>query len=97
MSEEKSLIDQFLLWIPALMGGFVDYLNQIQRGEKVFSLFGFAVHLISAAFFGWATGMAAAGFEYDSNLVAVAGGFGGFLGVRLADLGMFWARKKAGQ
>ncbi len=82
----RQIIDTSGFWLPPLIGGLVDYLNQVQRGDKKYSLFGFAIHLLSALFFGWFTGTIVAGFEYSVNIVAAAGGMGGFLGVRVADL-----------
>ena len=73
-------------WLPALIGGIVDYFNQLQRGDKTWSVFGFAIHLMSAVFFGWITGIAIADFGYEQGIVAASGGMGGFLGVRVADL-----------
>ena len=80
------MLSQFELWVPAAVGGFVDYINQVQRGSRQWEYFGFIVHLVSAIFFGWMTGMLAGGLEYDTQVVAAAGGIGGFLGVRIADL-----------
>lgn len=84
----KAIIDLsgFWFWIPSLVGGFVDYLNQIQRGTKRWSFIGFVTHLLSALFFGWFCGAIAIGMEYDVNIVAACGGMGGFFGVRAADL-----------
>ena len=73
-------------WLPGIMGGVVDYLNQLARGEKKWSIYGFAVHLFSAGFFGWMTGTLVGGMNYDSGIVAASCGLGGFLGVRVADL-----------
>lgn len=81
-----NIADTLQYWLPALAGGIVDYMNQIQRGSKKWSIYGFLVHLVSAVFFGWLIGMAAAGLSYAPSLVAAAGGMGGFLGVRVADL-----------
>lgn len=72
--------------LPAIAGGIVDYLNQIQRGDKNWSIIGFLVHMLSALFFGWFAGSLAAEMGYSSNIIASCGGLGGFLGVRLADL-----------
>ena len=73
-------------WLPALMGGVVDYCNQVQKGEKKWSIYGFGVHLLSAVFFGWLTGVAMGDFGYGAGVIAASGGIGGFLGVRVADL-----------
>jgi hypothetical protein len=78
--------DAFVHLLPPLAGGVVDYLNQLQKGGKRWSLKGFAVHLLSAVFFGWMVGAAAGGLGYEVSTVAAAGGMGGFLGVRFADL-----------
>ena len=80
------LIENAYGWVPALIGGVVDYLNQLQRGKKTLSILGIATHLLSAVFFGWMSGTAVGGLEYSPNMVAAAGGMGGYLGVRLADL-----------
>lgn len=76
----------FWFWIPALIGGTIDYLNKIHRGDKRWSVGGFVVHLSSALFFGWIAGTLAGGLGYDMNIVAACGGMGGFFGVRMADL-----------
>jgi hypothetical protein len=80
------MADSISYWLPALAGGVVDYLNQLQRGSKTWSIAGFLIHLLSAVFFGWVTGTVTGGFDYSPNVVAAAGGMGGFLGVRIADL-----------
>lgn len=80
------ILENVFYWLPALIGGIVDYFNQIQRGDKKWSYIGFFIHLLSAVFFGWLVGLAANGFGYNANLVGAAGGMGGFLGVRIADL-----------
>ena len=80
------LMSQAELWAPAAIGGILDYVNQLQRGSKNWNFTGFFVHLFSAIFFGWVTGMLAGGFDYDAQIIAAAGGIGGFLGVRIADL-----------
>ncbi len=72
--------------LPPLLGGIVDYLNQLQAGTKHWDWSEFIVHLVSAVFFGWLTGLLAGGLGYDVEIVAAAGGMGGFLGVRIADL-----------
>lgn len=72
--------------LPALLGGIVDYINQIQDGEKSWSWCGFLIHIISAVFFGWLCGAIAAGMGYGIHIIAATGGIGGFLGVRVADL-----------
>lgn len=76
----------FAYLIPAFIGGVVDFMNQVQRGDKRWSLFGFASHMLSAVFFGWFAGAVAFEFGYSPNMIAASGGLGGFLGVRLADL-----------
>lgn len=76
--------------IPALMGGLVDYLNQLQAGRKSYKFSGLLIHLVSALFFGWAVGVSAAELSYSKDFVSVAGGAGGFLGVRVADLVAIW-------
>lgn len=80
------LIDALQFIIPAVSGGVVDYLNQIQKGSKEWSFTGFAIHLSSAMFFGWLIGTIAGSLGYDGGLVAAAGGVGGFLGIRSIDL-----------
>lgn len=72
--------------LPAVAGGIIDYLNQVQKGSKKWSVTSFMVHLLSAVFFGWLVGTVAASLGYDAGLVAAAGGAGGFLGIRTADL-----------
>jgi len=72
--------------IPAAFGGFIDYLNQVQRKSKHWSCMSFLTHMLSALFFGWMAGVIAAEAGYSASVIAASGGFGGFLGVRLADL-----------
>ena len=75
------------LIIPALIGGVVDYLNQINNGKKSRSFFGFVVHGFSAMFFGWLAGSITMSLGYtEVHTISAAGGFGGFMGVRLSDL-----------
>ena len=76
--------------LPAFVGGLVDYLNQLQAGRKSFRISGLLIHLVSALFFGWAVGVSASELNYSADLVSVAGGAGGFLGVRVADLVAIW-------
>ena len=76
-------------WIPALAGGVVDYLNQINRGDKRWSFLGFATHLCAAMFFGWCAGNVIYGLGYPGGVVAASGGIGGFLGTRISDLIIF--------
>jgi hypothetical protein len=83
------LIEQFravAFMMPASIGGLVDYLNQLQRGSKAWSIMSFFSHMLSALFFGWLSGVMAAEAGYAEGAIAACGGFGGFLGVRLADL-----------
>ena len=89
----KALLDPLLqffrdyeLLIPAAIGGLVDYINQLYRKTNVWSIVGFCVHLSSAVFFGWLTGSLVGGLDYSAQAVASAGGIGGFLGTRVADL-----------
>ena len=73
-------------WLPGVIGGLIDYLNQIMRGEKKWSIFSFAVHIVSAGFFGWMTGTLAGGMDYSGDIILASCGLGGYLGVRVADL-----------
>lgn len=82
----SDFVRDFGYLIPAAVGGLVDYLNQLQRGKKHWSLLGFIGHMASALFFGWLAGTLLFGFGYSEHLIAASGGMGGFLGVRLADL-----------
>lgn len=75
--------------IPAISGGIVDYLNQINRGDKSWSFFGFLTHLCAAMFFGWYAGNVVYGLGYSAGVVAASGGIGGFLGTRISDLIIF--------
>ncbi len=84
-----------IYWAPALIGGLVDYANQVMRGDKKWSLTGFCVHIGSAMFFGWIAGMAAQGLDHKPGMIGAAGGMGGFLGVRLADLAIYSVAKIA--
>ena len=80
------VVDSAVHWLPALIGGFVDYCHQVQKGEKKWSIYGFCLHLLSAVFFGWITGIAIGDFGYNDGVIAASAGIGGFLGVRVADL-----------
>lgn len=82
----NQVADMSIYWLPALIGGVVDYLNQVQKGDKRWSLLGFVLHLFSAVFFGWLAGLAVQGLGYNSPMVGAAGGVAGFLGIRMADL-----------
>lgn len=86
----KALLSQLLesagYILPALLGGLIDYVNQLQSGRKSWAWGEFMVHLSSAVFFGWLTGLTASGLGYSVEIVAAAGGMGGFLGVRVADV-----------
>ena len=86
----KALLSQLLesagYILPALLGGIIDYINQLQSGRKTWAWTEFAVHLASAVFFGWLVGLMASGLDYDVQIVAAAGGMGGFFGVRVADV-----------
>lgn len=96
----KSLLEPLLqffrdyeLLIPAAVGGLVDYMNKLYRGSSVWSVVGFFVHLSSAIFFGWLTGSLVEGLNYEHQTVAAAGGIGGFLGTRVADLAVALTRR----
>jgi uncharacterized membrane protein len=78
----KSLV--YLL--PAAIGGLVDYMNQVQNGKRKWQFFQFCIHIFSAAFFGWMVGSFVAELGYQQGFSSAAAGFGGFLGVRVADL-----------
>ncbi|MDH3375367.1 MAG: phage holin family protein [Gammaproteobacteria bacterium] len=80
------LADILVSIVPAILGGVVDYINQIHNGTKSWSWIGFVIHLVSAMFFGWACGAIAAGAGEGVHIIAASGGLGGFLGVRVADL-----------
>lgn len=77
---------KYAILMPALIGGLVDYLNQIQNGKRTWNLIDLSIHLLSALFFGWAAGVLAAEMQYSKDMISAAGGAGGFLGVRLADM-----------
>jgi len=77
---------ELYLILAALCGGVVDYANQIYSGDKAFSVMSMLIHLLSAVFFGWVVGTAASGFGYGEDIIRGAGGLGGFLGVRVADI-----------
>ncbi|MCP4930329.1 MAG: hypothetical protein GY918_14870 [Gammaproteobacteria bacterium] len=78
--------EALLPFVPAFIGGLIDYFNQLHKGTKAWSIFGFLMHLSSAFFFGWLCGLTAAGAGYTEDVVYAAGGMGGFLGVRVIDL-----------
>ena len=59
-------------------------------------MLGFFVHLASAIFFGWLTGSLVEGLDYSHQAVASAGGIGGFLGTRVADLAVAVTGKLSG-
>ena len=98
----KALISQMLdtagYILPALLGGIIDYINQLQSGRKSWAPAEFVAHLASAVFFGWLTGLTASGLGYNVEIVAAAGGMGGFLGVRIADVATHrlaaWGKRK---
>lgn len=80
------LLEQAIFLFPAAVGGLVDYLNQLLQNSAPWHWGQFFVHMISAIFFGWMVGTLVSGFDYPGSVVAAAGGMGGFLGVRVADL-----------
>tara|TARA_R110000868_G_scaffold127605_2_gene335405 strand:- start:2597 stop:2905 length:309 start_codon:yes stop_codon:yes gene_type:complete len=83
------LIEQFravAFMIPASIGGLVDYLNQLQRGSKAWSIMSLFSHMLSAVFFGWMSGIVAFEFFQSVGMVAACGGAGGFLGARLPNI-----------
>jgi hypothetical protein len=85
---------QWILFFSAMLGGVVDYANKVMRGEKRLHLGAFVVHILSAVFFGWVVGTVVSGFDYAPDLVHAAGGVGGFLGVRVADLADVWLQRR---
>lgn len=85
-SEFLQFIDSAAPYFAPVVGGLVDYVNQISKGVRRWNFLGFIVHLASALFFGWVIGKAASGLGYESDLILAASGFGGFMGVRVADL-----------
>lgn len=86
MEKFSQFLSDFAIYAPAILGGLVDYINQLSTGKRRWSALGFCVHIMSAGFFGWLIGMTASGLEYDIQLVSASSGMGGFLGVRVADL-----------
>ena len=82
----KTVVEQYGLHIAITIGGVVDYVNQVQRGDKCWNVMGFIIHLLNAVFFGWAVATLASGYEYNIEVVKVSGAVGAFLGVRVADL-----------
>ena len=74
------------VWLPGIVGGLIDYLNQVLNGQKKGSVYSFVVHILSAGFFGWMTGALVGGLDYDAGVIAASCGLGGYLGVRVADL-----------
>lgn len=86
---ESTLIQQLsnaLPWIAALVGGVLDYANEIRRGSKSWSLIGFTLHCSSAVFFGWVVYSLAGHFGYGGDAAGAAAGLGGFMGTRCADI-----------
>lgn len=78
---------------PALIGGAVDYANQVARGVRVPGFIDFVVHSVSAVFFGWMLGLLAGEHGMGQSAVTAAIGFGGYMGTRTADF-LFGYRKK---
>ncbi len=86
LAEVVELFRSLVYLIPAAFGGFIDFLNQVQRGAKTWNCMSFITHMLSALFLGWLARVFAAESGYTHGIIAASGGFGGFLGVRLADL-----------
>lgn len=93
---EQSILREVGFWLAGASGGVVDYLNQLSRGERKWSLAGFAVHILSAVFFGYLAGSVATGLGYPPGICHSLGGLGGFLGTRLADLALMWLKNRTG-
>lgn len=74
------------LFLLPLVGGLLDYLNQVRLGIRKFHIWRFALHMATACFFGWMLGMAATGLGYDENFANAVAGVGGALGIRFTDL-----------
>lgn len=90
----------FVIGVPALLGGVVDYFNQVYNGKKHWTWIGFIVHLTSAVFFGMVCGVLAQAYAENSQWLraeyvsTAAAAMGGFLGVRIADM-VVWRFLKA--
>jgi len=93
---EQSIIREIGFWMTGAAGGVVDYLNQLARGERRWSLAGAAVHVLSALFFGYLVGLGATGLGYSQEVCSALSGLGGYFGVRVADLAMIFLNRRSG-
>jgi hypothetical protein len=94
MHDEHSWMRHLTPWLPALAGGLVDYLYQIRRGAKKHGCEAIAAHLVSAAFFGWLVHGSGAALGYGGEWGGPLAGIGGYLGVRVADMGLLIAQRR---
>lgn len=73
-------------WLPALIGGLVDYTNQVVRKTKRRGLVVGVTHIATAVFFGWMSATLVTGLDYAYDVAAASGGLGGYMGLRTAEL-----------
>lgn len=85
---------EFLM--PSLAGGLVDYLTTIGQDNRVYTITGILVHLLSAGFFGWMVGELVLVASPESGAYSVACGIGGLMGTRIGEIIMFVVKHKAG-
>lgn len=89
---ESTLIQTFFNLLPAgviaVIGGALDYLYAVKRGARKWDFAWFLLHLVFAFFTGYIVCLAVVGLGYDYSLAGAAAGAGGFINIRLFDLGV---------
>ena len=92
----KYISELLPVMVPAFIGGLLDYARQIQQKIREFNFAALTLHCAAALFFGWVVNTWTVEMGYSVEAAKAAGGVGGWIGVRLADLIIAAARSKLG-
>lgn len=90
------------IWMLPLFGGIGDYIIQAQRGLKPRTplkvvMLTMGLHSVVAVFSGMVVALCVGAVGYTGEMAyAAAGAIGGFLGVRVFDIGVLFIRMRAG-
>lgn len=79
------VISKIALITAAILGGLIDWFHQVRYNGRKPKILDLVLHLVSAAFFGWISGVFITSLGYDGSAVYAANGLGGAMGMRLID------------
>lgn len=82
----NELVQRYGIYCWPIVGGVLDYLNQLMSGKRRWEFLSFVLHSVTATFFGWAAIWITLGLGYEYHMAGGVAGLGGFLGTRTIDI-----------